>query len=159
MLTTEKHARTVQEMIARNRLEEGENDLGSPADFHEMQILGKGLGLVASRAIRRGERIMTQTPSVIVQLLLHNMMPDADRDRLYDEAIGVLPEARRTAFLRQVGDSVFEILDNNCFRMGLDKDPVEGAHLGCFIESARFNHDCRPKLVTDLVSFLLGIRS
>lgn len=143
LASTARNVKIVRTMVDEYQ---AQDESGSTEkSFYEANIPGKGIGLVANRAIRRGEHIMTHTPSLIVQLLLHNTMPDGIRDELYEQALQGLPTPKRRSFMTLVGATINDILDKNCFRMWVDGSNEEGTHLGCFEEVARFNHDCRPK--------------
>lgn len=144
LATTSRNAQIVKRMVDDYEMPDEMRSTTSPS-FYEAEIPGKGIGLIANQTIRSGEHIMSHTPTVMVQLLLHNTMPDGPRNKLYDEIMEALPSPKRTSFLNLVGSTVNEILDKNCFRLAIDGTNDEGAHLGCFEEVARFNHDCRPK--------------
>ncbi len=37
-----------------------------PAPYHISEVPNKGLGMIANRRLRRGDRIMTKTPAVLI---------------------------------------------------------------------------------------------
>ncbi len=143
MISTRENAQTAAEFPAPPRL-----PATGPPPFVEAEIPGKGRGYVASRTIRRGESIMLETPTMIVQLGPPSLnLTHVDRMALYERAVLQLPPDARRRFLSQYGDSVNDKIDKNCFRMYLHNRDEGGDHLGCFPEVALMNHDCRPKCV------------
>lgn len=143
LATTAENAAIVKRMV-KEYTPKAEDDTKSPS-YYEADIPGKGLGLIANRTIRMGEHIMSNTPAAMMQLSLHNTMPDKYQVGMYNMAVQKLPAPTRRAFRSLVGDTIVDILNKNCFRMDIDGDKEEAHHLGCFLDVARFNHDCRPK--------------
>ncbi|KAK3335902.1 hypothetical protein B0T19DRAFT_22795 [Cercophora scortea] len=140
MITTERIAEIVAGLNAVD-------DAGSKAPpFRIAQFPGKGMGLVATRAIRKGEIIMERTPSLLVQWgMLLEMDPEI-RDRLFALAVERLPALKKQAFMRQMGDSIHDKVDRNTFRLFLDGNSGQSTHLGSFPEISMMNHDCRPNV-------------
>ncbi|KAK0634811.1 hypothetical protein B0T17DRAFT_502420 [Bombardia bombarda] len=125
--------------------------------FHESPIPGKGIGLIASRTIRKGEIVMYLPPTMIVELVFHVANDDAEtsssRAKLYELALAKLPARRRDGFMGQLGRDVHDKINTNCFRIRLPSPSIvegkpkgDNSHLGCYPDAARFNHDCRPNL-------------
>lgn len=83
--------------------EESASDASPP--FRVAPIPGKGLGLVATRAMKRGERLMVAHPA----LLAHRRFLDGEVERAVQHRLLVkavmryLPEGTRREFLAQVG--------------------------------------------------------
>lgn len=143
-----------------NNNEEEEGGQQPPPAFYATEVPGKGIGLVANRTIRRGERIMRWLPTY----MMHRTLPDAlapkEQERLLDAALAQLPAVRREAFLRQLGQfgghRVSDIMLTNAFQMDVplithphhheEADADAGHHLGNFPDVSRFNHDCRPNV-------------
>ncbi len=115
------------------------------ASFQAADVPGKGIGLIATRAIRMGEELMVRTPTLVVQDTPQYDMTESQQDQLYRAAVQKLPAARRRAFMRQVGSSAHNKVEKNAFRVFLGAEEDHGAHLASYPEAARFNHDCRPK--------------
>lgn len=144
LVTTQENAEAVSRLLT------GVGGCDGTADappFHVTAVPGKGLGLVANRTIKRGDRIMEWLPTMLVH---RNLMQAVDRDdafRQLEAAVMKLPAPRRRAFMRQAGQfgghQISDILFTNSFQMDLGAG--SGQHYGNFPEVSRFNHDCRPK--------------
>ncbi|KAK0734768.1 hypothetical protein B0T26DRAFT_737317 [Lasiosphaeria miniovina] len=128
-------------------------DASSPLPFEPTPIPGKGTGLVATRAIRKGDIIMQRTATLVAQDAAHFRLPPNLRNDLYQRAVDKLPAPRRAAFLTQIGADVYTKIDRNSFRLVFvngsaaaptNRDDKTAAHLGCFNDVHFFNHDCRP---------------
>lgn len=119
-----------------------------PEAFYEVEIPGKGSGLIANRTIRKGEIIMQRAPALLIQNRPHIDFEPGLRLEMYQAAVDRLPEPTRTNFLRQTGDTVYEKVEKNSFRVFVDGNTQHSAHLGIFPEVSKFNHDCRPKFVS-----------
>ncbi|KAL1893548.1 hypothetical protein Sste5346_006378 [Sporothrix stenoceras] len=125
-------------------------EVTNPPPFYESYIIGKGIGLVASTTIRRGDRLMVHDPTLLVNWGMHVEAAPDDREALYQDALDRLPAAARGRFSSQTaigGHSIHANIETNCFRLFLDggRDDSTG-HLGCYPSAARLNHDCRPNL-------------
>ncbi|KAL2138647.1 hypothetical protein VTI28DRAFT_6462 [Corynascus sepedonium] len=117
-----------------------------PEAFYEVEIPGKGSGLIANRTIRKGEIIMQRAPALLIQNHPHIDLEPGLRLEMYQAAVDRLPEPTRTNFLRQTGDTVYEKVEKNSFRVFVDGNTQHSAHLGIFPEVSKFNHDCRPNV-------------
>ncbi|KAK4184246.1 hypothetical protein QBC35DRAFT_441840 [Podospora australis] len=111
-------------------------------------VEGKGLGVVATRKIKRGEIIMTDYPALLIGTgFLANTKPHIGR-RMLKQAIKQLPEGtRRKVEGLQRGQERFEveaILGPNSNTVSIGEEPGERVHVGLFAEAARINHGCRP---------------
>ncbi|KIW05732.1 uncharacterized protein PV09_03589 [Verruconis gallopava] len=119
--------------------------------FTSQPIPGKGLGLVASRPISRGEELFRSTPVVIIEEGLDELFDESDRLPFYHLAIKQLPDGSRRLFHDLMGhfggDVVEDIINTNCFavalHVGADDDEAVAA-TAVFPEMSRMNHDCRP---------------
>ncbi|KAI0408951.1 hypothetical protein F4802DRAFT_604706 [Xylaria palmicola] len=114
-----------------------------------VEIPAKGRGLVATRTIRRGERIMAARPALLVHRNAFSDLRLEDIYHLMDRAVGNLPKPRKESYLAQAGTmgghKITDILFTNSFQVALgDKDG--GFHYGNFPEVSLLNHDCRPNL-------------
>lgn len=121
-----------------------------PPPYYATEIPGKGIGLVANRTIKRGERIMLWQPTFMIHRQLTDDLLPEDLLYIVDAALLKLPAARRRAFLQQLGQfgghRVSDILLTNAFQMDVAGEGEEGHHLGNFPDVSRFNHDCRPNV-------------
>ena len=128
----------------------------SPPPFHVSAVPGKGLGLLASRPLRRGDPIMSQSPVLLVHRAFLESPAPSDHhhsQRLLDSAVDALPDATRSLFLSQLGHfggrhRVTDILATNSFQtdIGSGEGGGEGHHYDNYPEVSRFNHDCRPNV-------------
>ena len=115
------------------------------APFYAAQIPGKGVGLIARRAIRRNEVILRNTPAMLIQFGPHLDFSAAEREDVYAKAARLLPEPRRREFARQFGVTTFEKVDKNSFRLFINGRRNFSGHIGVYPDVSRMNHDCRPK--------------
>jgi hypothetical protein len=114
---------------------------GSESLYAIQPIPGKGLGLITTKKIPKGTRILSELP-------LFKITDDTSDARILANRVGIalrdLDEAKQRAFLDL----------NNVF--GLDIGPLLGIALsnlmplgnaperGIFLDAARINHSCRP---------------
>lgn len=130
------------------------NQTPSPPPFHVSAIPGKGLGLLASRHLHRGDPIMSQTPVLLVHRAFLESPAPSDHhfsQRLLDSAVDALPDPTRSLFLSQLGHfggrhRVTDILATNSFQTDIGGDEGGGHHYANYPEVSRFNHDCRPNV-------------
>ncbi len=112
-----------------------------------VEIPAKGKGLIATRKIRRGERIMAASPSLLVHRNAFRELQLEDIYYLMDMAVNNLPKARKESYLAQSGTmgghKITDILFTNSFQVALGD--YDGFHYGNFPEVSILNHDCRPK--------------
>ncbi|KAH9906774.1 hypothetical protein F4778DRAFT_723317 [Xylariomycetidae sp. FL2044] len=139
LVTAENHAKAVSEFS------EVEEKGKTSQPFEVADIPGKGIGLVATRDIRKGETIMTRVPTMLIEQRPHVQMDPDIRGRLYEAAVARLPASRREGFMGQMGEDIYDKIETNCFQIFTDANDESG-HLGCFPEISRFNHDCRPNV-------------
>ncbi|KAK8056144.1 SET domain-containing protein 5 [Apiospora rasikravindrae] len=116
--------------------------------FQAVAIPGKGIGLVATRLIRRGEEIMAARPAVVAHESLVDELELDSQNALLDQAARVLPGEKRKRFLAQAGElgghRIADIMFTNSFQVSLGSEGEP--HFGNFPEVSRLNHDCRPSL-------------
>ncbi|KAK7970572.1 Het domain protein [Apiospora saccharicola] len=116
--------------------------------FQAVSIPGKGIGIVATRLIRRGEEIMAIRPAVVVHEDLIDELELDCQNTLLDQAASALPDERRQLFLAQAGElgghRIADIMFTNSFQVSLGAEGQR--HFGNFPEVSRLNHDCRPSL-------------
>ncbi|KAM7211703.1 SET domain containing protein [Rhypophila decipiens] len=125
----------------------------SARDIYTQEFPGKGTGVVANRAIKKGEIIKAEMPTLLLQFDMPgidskpgaqngaNELSREERLGIYGKAVERLDEVSKKKFMRQVGGDVVGIVDKNSFRLFVDGD--EG-HLGVWADVSLFNHDCRP---------------
>lgn len=125
-------------------------EIGSKSDYGNFQMVripAKGRGLAATRAIRRGERIMAAKPALLVHRDVFSGLPLQDVYSLMNMAVDSLSKSRKASYLAQAGTmgghEITDIMFTNSFQIALgDRD---GFHYGNFPEVSLLNHDCRPK--------------
>lgn len=121
-------------------------------------VPGKGRGLVATRAIHRGEQILAYTPALVIRRSLVDDLSRTDQLRLLRDAVSRLPRTTRMAFWRQLGqthedgdDDILDIVMNNSFNLPLrPSGGAEATFIGNFPEVSMYNHDCRPSVAFHL---------
>jgi hypothetical protein len=138
-----------QEIFKDDSSIKGFNDLDhgpfSPPAYEQKFVPGKGVGLVATRAIVRGERIMQESlPIVYGRDVMVNVSPD-DRLPMHFHMVYSLPEMTRDELLglatQEKGDIVDDVIRTNAFGFYFEEEML---HYILFTRISRFNHDCRP---------------
>ncbi|KAJ4420308.1 SET domain-containing protein 5 [Gnomoniopsis sp. IMI 355080] len=71
----------------------------SPA-YHEEEISGKGVGLVATRRIAAGELVLARTPAVLVDNEAFTELGEGSLTRLLVQAIEALPQQHQSEYLK-----------------------------------------------------------
>ncbi|KAK4458776.1 hypothetical protein QBC42DRAFT_276040 [Cladorrhinum samala] len=127
----------------------------APAKYDMKEIPGKGMGLIAKQHIRRGDLIMANTVSLMIDYRAFEELPKEHYTQLQAAAVDYLPEAHREAILalsthddtdRTYIQRVDKIAATNAFDIEPDEDD-EVQDYGFYVvfpEIARMNHDCRP---------------
>lgn len=120
----------------------------SNKNFETKVIPGKGRGLVATKSLHRGERIMAHTPAMVISRRFIDDLHKHEQLRLLLNGITQLPPSTRKAFWKQMGQTdgddqhAVDIIMNNSFDMRL----ADGHFFGNFPEVSMYNHDCRPNV-------------
>lgn len=125
-----------------------------PIHVRDFSSQGQGLGLVASRALKRGELIFAEPPLIVCPDVPAGAEPSAaaKAERSMFKAVKRLPVAKRKAFYRlHAGDATLDvnepasaavavrIMRGNAYPAGQGKG-------GLFPLSARINHCCTPNV-------------
>ncbi|ORY60828.1 uncharacterized protein BCR38DRAFT_487889 [Pseudomassariella vexata] len=123
--------------------------------YEDAEIPGKGIGLIATRPIRAGLRVMARTPALMVDSRALEGLDQVYVAELMGGAVEQLPREHRGRFLnlsthddvrlKGFNERVHWIFSINRFRTGLG-DGGAGFH-SAFTEVSRLNHDCRPNCV------------
>ncbi|KAK8164342.1 hypothetical protein IWX90DRAFT_256022 [Phyllosticta citrichinensis] len=112
-------------------------------------IPGRGMGAVANRAIKKGERVTLFNPLVMIHVGSRGAAPADKMRSMQHQAIRQLGSEQQGLFLRQHGefggDEVEDIINTNSFAMG-GVAGEDNTFVAIFPEVSRFNHDCRPNL-------------
>ena len=127
-----------------------------PAQYEVREFPGKGKGLVASQHIRRGDLIMANTASLMIDYRSFEELATAEYRTLQAAAIEHLPKPHKEAVM-QLSTHVdakdltaMEIIDRVTSTNGFDIEPhvedeeQEHGFFALFPEISRMNHDCRP---------------
>jgi hypothetical protein len=111
-------------------------------------IPGKGKGLIATKTIHGGERLMAAKPALLVHRNAFMDLQPEDIYNLIDIAVDSLEPSRRASYVAQAGTmgghKNTDILFTNSFQLSIGNHD-EGFHYGSFPEISFLNHDCRPK--------------
>lgn len=118
-----------------------------PHPYHIAEMPGKGRGLIASKQIHKGERIISEDAILALPIHAHLELPPDRRTDLYDMVLENLSPQARDEFLSQVGDDVATVINRNGFEIHTGRDDDDIRYVGAFPEQALINHDCRPKSV------------
>ncbi|KAL2164165.1 hypothetical protein VTH06DRAFT_3379 [Thermothelomyces fergusii] len=128
-----------------------------PAKYEMRYVPGKGMGLIATSYIRRGDLIMANTPSLMIDYRAFNELSRSEYTSLQAAAVSHLPSFhadRLLALSAHATDTASltreELIDKIAATNSFDIDPDEDdpdQHYSFFVlfpEIARMNHDCRP---------------
>ncbi|KAK3990665.1 hypothetical protein QBC44DRAFT_341776 [Cladorrhinum sp. PSN332] len=126
-----------------------------PAKYDMKEFPGKGMGLVAKEHIRRGDLVMANTVSLMIDYRAFEELPKEHYTQLQAAAVDYLPEAHREAILalsthdgtdRTHIQRIDKIAATNAFDIDADEEDEVQDHgfYVVFPEIARMNHDCRP---------------
>ena len=147
LVTTPGHAEEISVLPALGNASTDQD--GSSGIFSIVEVPGKGLGIVATRPIRRGQRIMVYPPAIIAHGGVVGDLDVEEQGRLFEVGVGNLPADTRETFMAQMGHSgghkILDITNTNSFLL---KNAIGyGGYFGNFPEVSMYNHDCRPKYV------------
>ncbi|KAK7530523.1 hypothetical protein IWX49DRAFT_377706 [Phyllosticta citricarpa] len=121
----------------------------SDLPFDAKIIPGRGMGAVANRAIKKGERVTLFNPLVMIHVGSRSAAPGNKMRSMQRQAIHQLGSEQQNLFLRQHGefggDAIEDIINTNSFAMG-GVAGDDNTFVAIFPEVSRFNHDCRPNL-------------
>ena len=129
------------------------NGVASPPPFEIKSIPGKGLGVIANRTIYRGERLFASTAVGVFHnsaFLSRRSRDYAQHARLMKVGVDALPVASKKLFYgmamqeKKGNEKIDEVVGRlNVNTFGEDFGGEE--HSLAVPETARLNHDCRPK--------------
>jgi hypothetical protein len=142
-------------------LNKGENKLEEEGLFTETEVVDKGVGITATKNIRRGKKLMSWTPVLFVHMdFFNDVKKKSERKRLLEAAVAYLPDETRAKIDRQriqglapgegrktrtIEDIIlgapFEV--NFGFEYNQEKHSRHYAH---YPEMAVVQHDCRPNV-------------
>ncbi|OAP57253.1 hypothetical protein AYL99_07991 [Fonsecaea erecta] len=119
-------------------------DRNADRPWYTTPIPGKGMGMLASRPLKRGDLITAHTPSLLAHM--ENVLSTAERERFLRLAVDQLPAASRDEYFslaKIYGEPsvvVQDVVKANAFEMQVGGQ----MHLAVFPESSRMNHACAP---------------
>ncbi|KAJ0147366.1 SET domain-containing protein 5 [Colletotrichum tanaceti] len=122
--------------------------------FEVAEVPGKGYGLVATRPIRRGEVILRESASMLIDYAAFMHVPMSQMKKLQAHGIDLLPFHHRSQWLNMSshgfqGDHlsmVDKILITNSFDVEMDDAMRDDDFYAVFVNTSRMNHDCRPNI-------------
>ncbi|KAI6370104.1 hypothetical protein MCOR25_004275 [Pyricularia grisea] len=108
------------------------------------KIPGKGLGMVATRRIPRGETFLVDYAAIVASVEFPGRVNRAQGVELLNRAVGQLPEPGRVLGLArsstQGAPVVEDVMSTNTFSLKIDGE----AYMGLFPTVSRINHACGP---------------
>ncbi|OQV03011.1 SET domain-containing protein [Cladophialophora immunda] len=119
-----------------------DDDVDRP--WYTTPIPGKGVGMLATRALQRGDLITAYTPYLLAHM--ENVLSTSERERFLRIAVDQLPAASRDVYLslaKIYGEPsvvVQDVVKANAFEMQVGGQ----MHLAVFPEASRMNHACGP---------------
>ncbi|KAK1989631.1 SET domain-containing protein [Colletotrichum falcatum] len=122
--------------------------------FEVAKVPGKDYGLIATLPIRRGEIILRETASLLIDYAAFTHIPPDDMRVLQAQAIDYLPNPHRGEWLNMSshgfhGDHISmvdKILVTNSFDVEVDDARRDDDFYAVFVNTSRMNHDCRPNV-------------
>ncbi|KAJ4304129.1 hypothetical protein N0V88_001739 [Collariella sp. IMI 366227] len=129
----------------------------TPARYEMKEIPGKGMGLIAKDFIRRGDLLIANTASLMIDYRAFNELTEEQYTTLQLHAVNNLPKPHRATILNlsphdpdTSGLTRQDLIDKIAATNGFDIEPDdddEDQHHSFFVlfpDIARMNHDCRP---------------
>uniref|UniRef100_L2FN00 Lysine methyltransferase n=1 Tax=Colletotrichum fructicola (strain Nara gc5) TaxID=1213859 RepID=L2FN00_COLFN len=122
--------------------------------YHVAKVPGKDYGLVATVPIKRGEIIVKETASLLIDYAAFANVPPAEMKKMQAHAVDYLPFNHRSQFMNMSahgyqGDHlsmVDKILVTNSFDVEMDDAKRDDDFYAVFVNTSRMNHDCRPNV-------------
>jgi len=118
--------------------------------WYTKSLPGRGIGMLAKQALKRGDLITAYTPVLIVYM--EAALSTMEREKYLRVAIEQLPPKTRIAYQSLAtiyGDAetiIQDVLKANTFEVQIGGH----RHMAVFPETSRINHDCGPKYVITL---------
>ncbi|KAH8898021.1 SET domain-containing protein [Thozetella sp. PMI_491] len=161
ILTTPSRARFIASQHALSkpdsiqRIVDRTRSTTTPAKYEMKKFPKRGMGLEATRFIRRGELIMADTASLMIDYRSADWLSSEDYESLNAYGVGYLPEAARKTFMNLSTHAdatgltktqiIRKIISTNSFEINPEfEDKEQAQFLAIFPEISRMNHDCRP---------------
>ncbi|KAK4450875.1 hypothetical protein QBC34DRAFT_459166 [Podospora aff. communis PSN243] len=142
-------------------LNKGENKVEEEGLFTETEVVDKGIGITATKNIRRGKKLMSWSPVLFIHTdFFQDVKKKSERRRILEAAVAFLPDETRAKVDRQriqglkpgenqktrsiediILGSPFEV--NFGYEYGQEKHSRHYAH---YPEMAVVQHNCRPNM-------------
>lgn len=128
----------------------------SSGAWYTQELPGKGVGMLAKKTLKFGDRVTAYTPALLAYL--EGELSTLEREKYFRLAVSQLPDATRDSFLQLAtvyGDPrirVQDIVKANTFQL----EAGGQNHLAVFPETSRLNHACAPKYVKILREVGIG---
>ncbi|KAI0490439.1 hypothetical protein F4859DRAFT_8000 [Xylaria cf. heliscus] len=143
-------AESIGHIVNRTALQGGVEVPKTEVQYREVEISGKGRGLVAVGAIRAGQTLISRTPAVVLNANAFNGLKRGELDDLLARAVDSLPSTHRDEILELStydgsstdAEKVGKIFRTNSFSTGFHDGKSKFQSL--FATVSRINHSCRP---------------
>ena len=115
--------------------------------WYTRSIPGKGIGMLASHSLKRGDLITAYTPILLVYM--ESVLSTMEREKYLRVAVEQLPQSSREAYYKlatiygHAETIVQDVLKANTFEVEIGGH----RHMAIFPETSRMNHDCGAKYV------------
>lgn len=124
------------------------DDQSNDSGLEVRSFPGKGKGLVTTKAVKKGERILLDSAHIIASSHFPTQVTRSQGKALFSAAIDQLPQADRALVLgldQSLGGSkVEDIMKTNAFACQLADGDADDAYMCLFPSVARINHACQP---------------
>ncbi|CAG5163174.1 uncharacterized protein ALTATR162_LOCUS6378 [Alternaria atra] len=126
----------------------GSEDESGNSSLEVRSFPGKGKGLVTTKAVKKGERLLLDSAHIIASSHFPTQVTRSQGKALFSAAIDQLPRVDRDLVLtldQSLGGSrVEDIMKTNAFACQLADGDVDDAYMCLFPSVARINHACQP---------------
>ncbi|KAI0205206.1 hypothetical protein F4808DRAFT_277333 [Astrocystis sublimbata] len=118
--------------------------------YREVEIAGKGRGLVATELIRAGQTLISRTPALVLNADAVKELKKTEREKLLAQAVDNLPLHHRDEVLRLSTHDGASTEEEKAGKIFSTNSFATGAHDGkskfqsLFTTVSRINHSCRP---------------
>ncbi|TDZ18390.1 SET domain-containing protein 5 [Colletotrichum sidae] len=123
--------------------------------YHVAPVVGKDYGLVATHRIARGEVIIKETATLLIDYAAFLHVPPEEMRKMQAHAVDYLNFNHRSEFLNMSTSGyraedhlarVDKILVTNSFDVEMDDAKRDDDFYAVFVNTSRMNHDCRPNV-------------
>jgi hypothetical protein len=155
VITTSHNLQKIRRLQHRLAEPDVNKNAQDPPPFEVKNVQGKGLRLVATKAIKRGEHLMAWSPVLLVRKTFFDDVPAKEQNDLLAAAFRLLPEATQKQFQGQLfvaNAGTSRVLKDIVLRHSFETDigwAAQGRdeyHYASYPEATAFHHDCRPNV-------------